>query len=129
MVGVVSIVRSGHALVTATITVFASLILRANVSVTGKAITANFASAAAIAATTVIVSTEHAIVLVITLGSSVKPRYAKTNAAATETAWKEEFVHVDEDGMEKIAAKPGAQVKVNMLIVPGMVFASNMLIR
>ena len=129
MVGVVLIVRNGLALVTATITVYASQTLLANVLVTGKAIIVNSANAVVIAATMAIVSTEHVIALAIIPVSTVRPRYAKTNAADMETAWKEESVHAEEDGMEKIAARPGAQARVNMLIVPGMGCAYSTLIQ
>ena len=46
-----------------------------------------------------------------------------------ETAWMEVFVRVDEDGMVKIAARQGAQARVNLLTVPAMVYASNILIQ
>lgn len=123
MAGEVPIVRSGRALVTAVIMVYASLILLANVLVTGKAITVNYASAAVIAATMAIVSTELVIAWETIPVNNARLRCAKINAVAMETAWKEESVHAVGDGMEKIAAKPGAQAKVNMRIVLDMGFA------
>ena len=111
---------------TAAIMVLASLTSLANATTTGKARCATFAFAIRTARTTGIASTVLVTVLVITLGSNVRPKYVKISAPATGIAWNMDCAHAAEDGKARTVAKLFAHRKASLLIVQVTVLAFSM---